>query len=144
MIIINCFFLIKVIATVKKLINQESDKEMVDRVTYKLKWYPIIQIICFVPATINRVYDYLTGNESFILTLIQAIFDYSSGFLFAIVYGLNHTIIDYLRDCLSICFCCKKKKENDKSFIETDSRKSFYNDKSMENQNLSFISIDQK
>jgi len=139
MIIINCFFLIKVIATVKKLINQESDKEMVDRVTYKLKWYPIIQIICFVPATINRVNDYLTGNESFILTLIQTIFDYSSGFLFAIAYGLNHTIIDYLSDCLSICCCCIKKKEKDKSIKETD-----YNDKSMENQNLSFISIDQK
>lgn len=110
MICTNCFFFIKVIYKVKRDLNSSSDAEIVNKFTTKLKWYPIVQIICLLPGTINRIYNFSTQHEVFVLTLIQALFDFSSGFFFAIVYGLNPTIRNAICSCFRVCFCRKKKR----------------------------------
>jgi len=140
MIIINCFFFFKVITKVRREVNHASDLDLVQKVTSKLKWYPIIQIICLIPGTINRTYDMLTDEQSFELTLIQAIFDYLSGFLFAIVYGLNPSLKNAIYKCIRFC-CCKKTRT---SFLSEDLNvsKDSFKTRSLTVNNRTFTSND--
>jgi len=139
LIILNTFFFFKVIAKIRKEVNSRSDRERVDKITSKLKWYPIVQIVCIIPGTINRIYNLVLEDDSFILTLLQAIFDYSSGFLFALVYGLNPTIIKAIKELFSKCFpCCCKDKKSTKSLITV-------NDETSQNSfNISYSNINAK
>ncbi len=74
-----------------------------------MKWYPIIQIICSIPATINRLYDVITKSNSFWLMLIQALFDGIEGLLITIIFLLDPEI----KHSLKICFfrILKRKSE---------------------------------
>jgi hypothetical protein len=85
---------------------------MINRYINKLQYYPIVQIICIFPATVNRImYYYFDHNYVFWMSLIQIIFDSLTGLIFSIVFGFNPNVI------MIICefkekICSKKKKKN--------------------------------
>jgi hypothetical protein len=56
--------------------------------------YPIANIVCFIPATINRLYNIITKSDQFALTIIQSIFDYSLGAIITTLFVLS-PIINY-------------------------------------------------
>ncbi len=118
MIIINCFFFCKVIYQLRGFVhdNRPNDLEMTVKFTSKLKWYPIVQIVTLLPGTINRVFNILMKKQNFELMLLQAIFDYSSGLLFALVYGLNPTMLKVICRCVNLC-CCNQKEYHSLSVI---------------------------
>ena len=120
LIVINSFFFFKVITKIRKEINHEEDLVLVEKFTSKLKWYPIVQIICLIPGTINRIYNMCTDQNNFELTLLQAIFDYLSGFLFAIVYGFNSSIKKAIYKCLFMLCCCFKEEKTTKIIRQRD------------------------
>jgi hypothetical protein len=95
-ILFNCFFIIKVMNLLKS--ELKDDQNLVDKYSNKLKLYPLVQIISFIPATINRIYNMCTNNDNFTLTLIQCIFDNSDGLMFAFVYGFNNTVRGAISD----------------------------------------------
>ena len=51
-----------------------------------IKWYPILNVICELIATVNRVYELLTESNNKILPIIQAVTDSSEGFFFMIIF----------------------------------------------------------
>jgi hypothetical protein len=67
-----------------------------------LKFFPMILVICFIPATLNRIYSSVTEKDNTILYCFQAFFDYFQGFLNSLVYSY------YYRNLFKECF---KKEE---------------------------------
>ena len=47
-----------------------------------IKWYPILNVICELIATVNGVYELLTESYNKILPIIQAVTDSSESFFF--------------------------------------------------------------
>ena len=88
LIILNSYFVIKVIARMREKAMDES-YFYISRTTSNLKWYPIILIICFIPATIHRIMDITVKVEVKFLLYVQGIFDSLQGLLFVIVYSLT-------------------------------------------------------
>ena len=58
------------------------------------KWFSIVQIICIIPSTINRIFNVIDNEPIFIISLLQTIF--------GSLIGLGYFII-YIQ-MLNICF----------------------------------------
>ena len=89
------------------LINKE-EKELIIRVTSRLNLFPIVQIICLLPSTINRFLEIFDLNsiyfDYFVVILIN-----SMGILYGIIYCLNPNVRDKIRLVFKISCCLKKK-----------------------------------
>lgn len=64
-----------------------------------LKFFPIILIVCWLPATVNRIYLFISGNENTFLYSIHALFSNLTGFLNCIVYSY------YYKNLIKLWFC---------------------------------------
>jgi len=67
-----------------------------------LKFFPIILVICWLPATINRIYLFLSGNENTFLYTAHAFFANLTGFLNCVVYSY------YYKNLIRLWFCGRK------------------------------------
>jgi hypothetical protein len=114
-ILLNCFFVIRVISMLKKELISEGD--LVKKYTNKLKLYPLVQIISFLPATVNKVYNLTTNRENFYMLLLQGMFDAMTGLMFALVFGFNLSVRNYISECCRIICCCRKKEKLDSDAI---------------------------
>jgi len=125
----NCYYVLGVILILRR--ELKSEEELVRKYTNRLKWYPLVQVISFLPATINRVYNLATNEENFALLLIQGIFDSGTGLMFALVFGFNSTVRKSFLDCIDL-FCCRKRKVVEYGIncitTETISKSPTYND----------------
>lgn len=82
--------------------NEEAD--FLKNFCIVLKFFPIILVICWLPATINRIYLFASHKENTGLYATQAFFSNLTGFL-------NCTVYSYYYKTLIKLFCCKKKQE---------------------------------
>lgn len=108
LILLNCVFVVKLII----MLNNElrTDKEKLKKYTNKLIWYPVIQIICLLPATVNRIIFLINPtNNTPTLDIIQAAFDSMTGFMFAIVYGFNPSVKESIKEVFAY-ICCRNKR----------------------------------
>ncbi len=105
-ILLNTFFVVKVILLLKKELRSERD--LVDKYTRKLRLYPLVQIVSYIPATVNRIYNLSSGRDNFSLMMIQIIFDSLTGLMFSVVYGINASVTKAVCECCE-SLCCKKK-----------------------------------
>lgn len=115
----------------------QNEHELIYKYTSKLRLYPIVQIISFIPATINRFHNLGSNDQNFTLTLLQCIFDSLTGLMFAFVYGFTNTVRNSIGECFQNIFC-KKKIQQALSMSESEidlSRESF-----QRNHNDSIIS----
>jgi hypothetical protein len=55
-------------------------------IAHKLKYFPIINIICILPSTVNRIYNVLDLDSNFTLVLLQTIFGSAEGIGYLVVY----------------------------------------------------------
>ncbi len=89
-----------------------------------MKWYPIVQIVCSLPATVNRLYDIITKSNNFWLMLIQAFFDGIEGLMITIIFLLEPEIKHSLKFCFLRIFNKNRNflivRENETSFIDSD------------------------
>jgi hypothetical protein len=89
-----------------------NDTELVDRYINKLKWFPLVQIISFLPATITRLHFLVTKEPNFYLILWQSIFDSLTGLLFSLVYGFNPTVRNALSELFQKITGTYERKES--------------------------------
>jgi len=100
---------------------------IVSRFMNKLITYPIIHIVCFIPATINRIISLIFGNIP-VFQLLALIFLTLQGLAYAITYGFNPQV----RNALYTTFCRVRRTNtttsihdyrtsNTDSFISNDS-----------------------
>ena len=106
-----------------------------------LKFFPMILIICWVPATINRIYLFTAKVENTFLYTIHAFFTSLIGFLNALVYSY------YYKSHLNSCLCPKTEvKENEANTVEMANKNDYVKnitDQDLENKEKSII-IDNK
>lgn len=96
-LILNLFFIYKVIHILKENITNKNKYLMK---TYSvMKWYPIIQIVCSLPATINRIYDIIVKETNFSLMITQTVFDCIGGCFITTVFLFSPEIKNSLRVC---------------------------------------------
>ena len=93
--------------TYKTGADQASAKQ-IDNTTRKLRVYPFILVIVWLPAMVNRVYEFATDEQSYTLFLLQTIFSSSQGMLNALVYGFSRGVREALGQslhemCPSLC-----------------------------------------
>jgi hypothetical protein len=81
--------------------SDASTKGML-RVVDRLKYYPMILIVCWTFATINRIYDSIhPRSPSLGLIVMQTIFQTLQGFFNAMVYGLTPSVRNVWRESLA-------------------------------------------
>jgi hypothetical protein len=98
----------------------KNEQELIDKYTNKLKWYPIVQIISYIPCTINRIYGLATPNENFWIMLLQGIFDSLTGLMFAMVYGMNASVKNTVHEFLMKIFGGNRVKPRKESINSED------------------------
>lgn len=85
---------------------------------YKLIRFPIIQIICIIPATINRLYNVITQERSVVLGEISIFFQCFQAAFIIITYWVNEGTLAYLTSC------CKKRGNPDEKIYFTNNSRS--------------------
>jgi hypothetical protein len=113
-IIFNIFAVYKTIRyfNIRAFEVKEDDKQQANflkNFCIMLKFFPIILIICWVPATINRIYLFASKRENAFLYGFHAFFTSLIGFLDAIVYSY------YYRGLLKTCCGCSEVKTHEEA-----------------------------
>jgi hypothetical protein len=114
-IILNCYFVCRLVCLLKK--ELKNDLDLVDKYINKLKWFPLVQIISLLPASIARLHWLISGEPNFYLILCQSVFDALTGLMFSLVYGFNPTVRVALSElCQKITGTYKPRKESYDTF----------------------------
>jgi len=67
------------------------------KILNKLKWYPLILVLCFSFATVNRFINFFYTSTIYILLILHIIGSGLYGFANALVYGFNGNIKGILK-----------------------------------------------
>ncbi len=109
-VILNSYFILIVIINLHKL-KSEENSQFINRITSRLKWYPVIITILLIPSTVNRVLNLTMNIKLDILIYIQTIADSIQGLIFVLVYTLSPEVKQALAQM------CKKYFRKDKTSL---------------------------
>lgn len=70
----------------------EEDNSLASNYTRPLMMYTIIQILCLLPSTINRLYQVFEYENIEFMDYIQSFCDVSQGLLYSIAFGFNPAV----------------------------------------------------
>ena len=106
-VIVYCLFAYSgIISKIKSQLHLISEEPgLSSRILKKLMMYPLILIVCFLPLTAARIYEFFNPDDPYMwLTIVSGVFFSINGFLNAILYGFT----DMVRK--EIFKCCKQDK----------------------------------
>lgn len=75
---------------------REDEREKSQRQIARLRAYPIIFVILYIPATVNRVYNWMSNDDIFFLYLLQVLTAPAVGFVNSIAYGMDTEIRNFV------------------------------------------------
>ena len=87
----------------------------------RLKMYPFIMIICWIPPTIHRIYNFCTDRDSTILIYLHIIFTRGEGLLHVLAYGMNESVTILAKEAF---FGKAQKSERNSAIREQELAKS--------------------
>mmetsp|Transcript_32965 Transcript_32965/g.5992 ORF Transcript_32965/g.5992 Transcript_32965/m.5992 type:complete len:92 (-) Transcript_32965:34-309(-) len=80
----------------------------------RLRYYPLILIICWIMGTINRFYLFANDNEpDFTLTFLHVMMGAFQGLFNSIVYGMNRDVLNSVRESCKFLPCCTGSKDDE-------------------------------
>lgn len=101
-LIINIISYYKIISEIKSEINllEQSPHELSDKekLFNRFKFYPLVIIICYLPLLSKRLYEIITNDSIFWLTMVSVITTSAIGLLNAICYGLTDNVKEIVID----------------------------------------------
>lgn len=111
-ILMNIFFYYKIYKRLSfdECLSQNS--ELVKKVMNRIKWYPIILMICFGPSLVHRIYYSIEKEDNMWVNLISASMGALYGFVNAIVYGMTTKVRIVIRTELRKLFSSNKDQRN--------------------------------
>ena len=74
---------------------RDDERERSQRQIARLRAYPIIFVILYIPATINRIYNWASSDDIFFLYVLQVLTAPSVGFVNSIAYGMDTEIRNF-------------------------------------------------
>lgn len=137
-IILNMFFVFKLILIIKE--KKTKEHAYLFKMYSNMTWYPIIQTICCIPGTINRIYDIINTRTMFTLSVIQAVFDSFEGCFVLIVFIFSPSI----KHSIKICWHKLRNREtNDGNILNSNSftqdeqilSPNYFNDRNSDKEN---------
>jgi len=95
----NIYAYVKVVRFIKKYISTTLEIRFIHR----LKYYPIVLVICWTFATVNRIYN-IFGKEILALTFLHVTLGGLQGLLNAFIYGTNDQVKQVWKEKICCCF----------------------------------------
>ena len=92
-------------------ISSEEPQEV--KTLKRLIYYPGAMLICVLFPTVKRIYSLSSDESSFPLALLSTLFGDLQGFFNAVIYGLNSSVKETIKNNLRNCVflpCFKRKK----------------------------------
>jgi len=125
LILLNIFFTVLIIKYLNKISAiSRVEKEKISKFIFKLIQYPAIQIICILPATINRLVYEFYGEYNSYVEFVCLIFISIQGICYAICYGYNPQVRTALIQ--SFTKCCKKNSLDESSDSDAEISKDLF------------------
>jgi len=106
LIVLNLYFIFKIIYILENNMNEKNKEHMENLLV--MRWYPITQVICNIPATIHRVYNLISGQDNFVMGILQAVFDSIIGIVICVIFLLSPEIRKSYLSCFRKFFARKK------------------------------------
>lgn len=75
---------------------RDEEKEKSQRQIARLRAYPIIFVILYIPATVNRIYNWASNDDIFFLFILQVLTAPAVGFVNSIAYGMDTEIRNFV------------------------------------------------
>ncbi|OMJ85000.1 hypothetical protein SteCoe_13775 [Stentor coeruleus] len=101
-LIINIISYYKIISVIKSEINllEQSPHELSSKqkLFNRFKWYPLVIVICYLPLLSKRLFEIITNDTIYWLTMLSAITTSTIGLLNAICYGLTDNVKETIID----------------------------------------------
>lgn len=97
---INLYIYARVISHLRN--NVDCTDEMLElrkSLIVRLSSYPLILVLCFLPISIKRFYEFSDTESDFVLSVIAAVFVSLQGVLDALAYGMTDTVRVRLFSC---------------------------------------------
>ena len=117
-----------------KLSINKEEKNAVRRLIIKILRYPVIQFICLLPPSINKLIRIITGHHNFYMYMLHIIIVSCQGLFFSIAYGYNKRIMIIIKNFFKKVFCCNKSVQEEEDYSDLNSLNrtydSFIKDKS--------------
>ena len=88
-LIVVCYIWIGRVSSSSYEHMSEQEKEKSQRQMARLRAYPIIFVVLYIPATINRIYNWASQDDIFALFILQALTAPAVGFVNSLAYGLD-------------------------------------------------------
>lgn len=129
-ILANFILNVCVVRYLNKQFTSKQERALVRGYIWKLLRYPIIQIICVFPGSINRFLQVVIDYDLPALQFLQLIFSLSQGLLYAIAYGYTTQVRKALLESMRTyfpCLCCMYpiRKESESSERSDNTKKLF-------------------
>lgn len=91
--IANIFIYIRVIMVINEEMGDLREQSLLRReLVRRLIIYPMILLLCFLPVTVKRIYEFIHQCSPFELFYVSGFFASSVGFCNSIAYGFNPTV----------------------------------------------------
>lgn len=86
---------------------EDSDRKRATTALARLRLYPIIFMVLYIAPTINRIYNWISNDDIFVLYLGQVMTAPLLGFVNSLAYGLDEDLRRKyrVRDGISILGC---------------------------------------
>lgn len=81
-------------------VDEESAQAMLN-IVRRLRFYPLILVVVWIMATINRIVEEAKDEEVYALFFLQKIFSSTQGLLNAFAYGFSSGVREAIRDSVS-------------------------------------------
>ena len=120
------FYLI--IKYLSKELKSREELELFKQYIWKLLKYPIIQLICMTPGTLNRFLKTVLNEDLPMISAIQLIFTALNGILYALAYGYTTQVKSALYESYMKICCCKKQNLNNSEPMIKSRKSSEYTD----------------
>eukprot|EP01138_Halocafeteria_seosinensis_P009201 gb/GECG01009403.1/.p1 GENE.gb/GECG01009403.1/~~gb/GECG01009403.1/.p1 ORF type:complete len:438 (+),score=38.00 gb/GECG01009403.1/:1-1314(+) len=105
-IIFNAVVYIMIIRKIKGFhrvtaaVDEESAQAMLN-IVKRLRFYPLILVVVWIMATVNRIVEEAKNEEVYALFFLQKIFSSTQGLLNAFAYGFSSGVREAIRDSIS-------------------------------------------
>lgn len=123
LIFISFYYIRIVILYLKRIFSDRNERELVNKFTLRIKFIPIIQACCMIPATIGKILHKFYNSQPLInvFDFPIPIFINIQGFFYSLVFGFHPQVKEHLASFCQKFRCCKDKEDSNTDSLSSSS-----------------------
>lgn len=103
-ILLNIYIYFKIYRILKDDKCLSQDRDLIQKFLNRVKWYPIIMIVCYGTNLVHRIYYIIYEEDNPVFDLISGNLAALSGFINTIAYGITQKVRAVYVKAISKCF----------------------------------------